>query len=132
MQFNRNKPTLTLVRGLPGSGKSTFAQLLGGLGTYSQEADFYFEGKDFNPAELPAAHWQCRDKTRDKLLCGWNVVVSNTSTTEEEIQTYQQMAKDCNANFVSLIVENRHNGASIHNVPETTIAKMRKRFSIKL
>lgn len=130
--FDRNKPTLTLVRGLPGSGKSTLAQTLCNAFTTFNEADFFFDGKVFHPKDLPKAHEECKNDTIADLEAGYNVVVSNTSTTEEEVQTYQRIAKDCNANFVSLIVENRHNGASIHAVPETTIAKMQKRFSIKL
>ena len=33
---------------------------------------------------------------------------------------------------ISMIVENRHDGENIHNVPEETIEKMRNRFDIKL
>jgi hypothetical protein len=34
--------------------------------------------------------------------------------------------------FKELIVENRHNGESIHAVPEDTLSKMRNRFVVKL
>ena len=47
--FDRNKPTLTLVRGLPGSGKSTLAQTLCNAFTTFNEADFFFDGKVFHP-----------------------------------------------------------------------------------
>ena len=60
------------------------------------------------------------------------IVVSNTSTTEKEMQPYIDLAKKYDYKVTSLIVENRHGGKSIHSVPEETIEKMKQRFEIKL
>jgi hypothetical protein len=77
--------------------------------------------------ELPRAHSRYGFSSE-----GDSVAVSNTSTTEKEVETYRKIAEDCNANFVSIIVENRHGGVNIHNVPEDKIQQMKNRFSIKL
>ena len=61
-----------------------------------------------------------------------NIVVSNTFTTEKELQPYLELAMKYDYKVVSLIVENRHGSQSIHNVPEETLVKMKNRFSIKL
>ena len=53
-------------------------------------------------------------------------------TSEEEVLEYYSLAKELNVKFVSVILENRHNGESIHNVPISSIEKMKKRFHIKL
>ena len=60
------------------------------------------------------------------------IVVSNTSTTEKELQPYLDLATKYDYKVVSLIVENRHGNSSVHNVPDETIDKMRNRFNIKL
>jgi hypothetical protein len=59
-------------------------------------------------------------------------VVSNTLTTEKELKPYYELAEKYNYTVFSLIVENRHGGTNVHNVPEETLDKMEKRFSIKL
>ena len=131
------KPTLYLVRGVSGAGKSTFAMQLWSAGIVERifEADdfFYNDGVyRFNPARLSEAHRYCQLNTKYVLEKGKSVAVSNTSTTEFEVMVYETIAKEANAHFVSVIVENRHNGVNIHNVPEDKIKQMKGRFSVKL
>lgn len=131
------KPTLYLIRGVPGSGKSSFAMQLFNAGLIQNifEADdwMYEDGLYvFKPDKLSYSHRMCQSNTVESLIEGRSVAVSNTSTTEKEVETYRRIAEECNANFVSLIVENRHDGANIHNVPEDKIQQMKQRFSVKL
>lgn len=131
------KPTLYLIRGVSGAGKSTFAMTLWAAGIVERmfEADdfFYHNGVyQFNPARLSEAHRYCQLNTKYVLEQGKSVSVSNTSTTEREVEVYKAIADECNANFVSVIVENRHNGVNIHNVPEDKLKQMKERFSVKL
>lgn len=135
--MNQTKPTLYLIRGLPGSGGSTFAGIIAmNIGASYFEADQWMlddlgEYK-FDPSKLAFAHNECQVNTKMVLNTGYDVVVSNTSTTEKEVQVYSDIAKEVGANFVSLIVENRHGNASIHGVPERTMQAMQNRFSVKL
>lgn len=128
--------TLYLIRGLPGSGKSTLAEeMSAAMKIPIVCADDYFmqDGEyRFNPTELPNAHMICQKVAKSILGIGRSVIVANTSTTEKEVKTYADMAAENNAMFVSIIVENRHSGVNVHNVPDEAINRMRQRFSIKL
>lgn len=129
--------TLYLIRGVPGSGKSTFAQKLrnSGIVDFVYEADQYFHNwgnYQFDPARLPEAHNYCQTMCFEALKDGYNVAVSNTSTTEKEVEIYRKIAEETDANFVSLVVESRHNGKNVHDVPPEKIEQMKQRFSIKL
>lgn len=126
---------LILVRGLPGSGKSSFGRLLSELGMCCIEADDYFITNveyRFNASKLKEAHKECQEKVKNCLFSGFSVIVSNTSTTEKEVKIYQDIANEYNAKFISLVIENRHDGVNIHNVPEEKLIQMKNRFSIKL
>lgn len=129
--------TLYLVRGLPGSGKSSLANAMldSGLVQYSFEADDYFVNENgeyvFNPKYLKDAHEHCQLNTK-AYLPFHDVVVSNTSTTESEVETYHKIAEEAGARFVSIVVENRHEGKNIHNVPEEALQRMKARFTLKL
>lgn len=129
--------TLYFFRALPGSGKSSVAQKMAeSMNIDWYEADMYFYDDagnyNFDVSKLYHAHKWCQERTESALSHGMSVIVSNTSTTEKEVDVYHDMAKRHGARFVSLIVENRHGGTSIHNVPQTSMDKMRQRFSIKL
>ena len=129
--------TLYFIRGLPSSGKSTFANLLSdGFNIAYHEADHYMldsEGNySFDVDKLYFCHEACFAAASKDLEEGRDTIVSNTSTTEKEIEKYQELAAYFGARFVSIIVENRHGNSSVHNVPELTMDKMRKRFSVKL
>lgn len=129
--------TLYLIRGLPGSGKSSFANKLwvSDMVEAVFEADKYFYNDGiytFDPAKLHRAHQWCLEHTRWHLERGYNIAVSNTFTTEKELQPYLKMAEELNCKCFVMIVENRHGNKSIHDVPQETIEKMKNRFSIKL
>ena len=131
-------PTLYLIRGVPGSGKSSLASQLFGAGVVDDvfEADTYFYDTagnyNFDASQLGAAHLQCQKDTDRALYRGVDVAVSNTSTTEKEVEIYRKIAADNGAKFISLVVETRHNNKNIHGVPDEKIEQMRKRFSINL
>lgn len=133
----QDKPTLYLLRGVCGSGKTTLAKDLVARGFADRwlEADQYFMNGThyvFDASKLKNAHEWCQTATKHTLLQERSVVVSNTSTTEKEVAVYQQIAKDYDANFVSLIVENRNDTKNVHNVPEEKIQQMKDRFNVKL
>lgn len=129
---------LYLIRGLPGSGKSTFAlKLANAVGAFNFEADHFHEDADGNyvwrPENVANAHALCQRAVRHIMSSsGKDVVVSNTSTTEKELKPYLDLAKEWGYTVTSLIVENRHGNKSIHGVPEETMVKMQNRFSVKL
>lgn len=129
---------LFLLRGLPGSGKTTLANQLGGS---LVEADRYFmEYGDykFDASKLKEAHAWCREQVQNWMETngrGFDVpriVVSNTFTQEWEMKPYYDLAKEHGYMVFSLIVENRHGGKNVHNVPEDKIEQMRKRFEVIL
>lgn len=117
---------LTLVRGLPGAGKSTYAKSLEGLHI---ESDQYFviNGKYvFDHRRLSAAHVWCFETFEKALKTGMDVCVSNTFTQYWEIEPYIELAKKCK--FPYQIVEVRTSFGSVHAVPEEKMEAMRKRW----
>lgn len=136
---------LYIVRGLPGSGKSTLAlALVHGHDFLVCEADKYFVDKEtgeyrFDASKLGAAHQHCREtvemymkdnKANDQFYT--NIAVSNTFTQEWEMKPYYDLASQYGYRVFSIVVENRHGGKDIHNVPEETLVAMENRFKLKL
>ena len=125
---------LYLVRGCPGSGKSTLAKTISPI---IVEADQYFVDGDGNynfiPSEIKEAHKECQESVGHAMESGIpKIAVSNTFTQEWEMEPYFELAKKYGYKVFTIIVENRHGGTNIHNVPEDKIEQMKNRFSIKL
>ena len=114
---------LYIVRGLPGSGKSTFARKICGAVV---EADQFFERNgryEFNPSLLKEAHEWCYNSVA-MLLAEGDVAVANTFTQIWEMQRYLDLP---NPKTV-ITVEGDH--GSIHNVPDEAIMKMANRWQM--
>lgn len=125
---------LYIVRGLPGSGKSTLGNILAFAYCFAADDFFdqFYEGK-FVPSELHNAHSFCRANVEDSMVDNvTHIAVTNTFTEEWEMETYFDLAEKYDYTVHSIIVENRHGNKSTHNVPEGTVNKMRKRFEVKL
>lgn len=131
-----------MARGLPGAGKTSFANLIWSSSVIF-EADKYFydiNGKyNFNASELGNAHKFCKEQVEHAMEANKQnpqfypeIVVSNTSTTQKEMQPYFDLAEKYDYKVVSLIVENRHGNVSVHSVPVETLEKMKNRFEVKL
>jgi len=118
---------LVLIRGLPGSGKSTRARSMHGFAHF--EADMFFErggSYSFDPAQLPAAHAWCLQRASDALQQGKAVVVSNTFTQAWEMEPYLDAAKRYGASVQ--IIEAKGGWPNVHGVPESAIQRMIARW----
>jgi len=125
---------LFIVRGIPGSGKSTFAKTLGGQ---HYEADMFFIDEDgnykFDGTKIKDAHKWCQSFVETDMVLGYQkIVVSNTFTQEWEMKPYMDLAKKHGYKVFTIVVENRHGGNNVHDVPEDKIKQMCNRFEIKL
>lgn len=124
---------LFLLRGLPGSGKTTLAKSLGGMHV---EADNYFMDGDeykFDASKLKEAHAWCQNVVKVWIINNVpKIIVSNTFTQEWEMQPYYDLAEKYGYRVYSLIVENRHGGVNEHGVPEEKLVQMKNRFEISL
>lgn len=125
---------LIIVRGIPGSGKSSFAELLGTKAICTAD-DYHVRNGvyDWKGEKIGAAHDWCQRKCRRfmKKQIG-RIVIANTSTTVRELQPYMDLARQFGYMVYSVVVENRHGSVNIHCVPEQTLEKMKRRFDIML
>jgi predicted kinase len=141
--MRRFTPVLTLVRGLPGSGKSTYADVIAtgfnakGVAASVVSADDFFMRDGvyaFDPKLLGQAHAWCQQTTENLLRQRHMAVVANTFTQAWEIVPYAQMASQYGVRLV--IVDCFDGGLSNrelaqrneHGVPEAAIAAMRARW----
>ena len=125
---------LYIVRGIPGSGKTTFAKQ---LTSNVFEADHYFYDNDGNynfiASEIKEAHKECQQFVGYAMESGIpKIAVSNTFTQEWEMKPYFELGEKHGYKVFSVIVENRHGGTNKHGVPEDKIELMKNRFEIKL
>lgn len=129
------KFALVLVRGLSGSGKTTFAGLLGD--PIAADDYFYDEaGKyNFDPKLLPKAHQMCQETCATRMAEKEpQVVVANTFSTRWELEPYLIMAQ--RFGYKVFVVDLFDGGCTdeqlternSHGVPLETITNMRSRW----
>lgn len=129
---------VVIIRGVAGSGKSTFAKLLSdGYNGKVIEADKYAYNKDgeyvWKQEDLGTYH---RKAMLEFDECIKNeeplIIVSNVSARWDSFKYYFKEAKKNGYKVTSLVIENRNETESIHNVPKETLDNMREKFQIKL
>jgi len=138
---------LVVMRGLPGSGKSTKAQALidevvakdPGAKVALCSADQFFTNLTtgeykFDPKLLGRAHETCAHRAALSMEAGCVlVVIDNTNTTKWEYSRYLDMAKYYGYEVEVCMVGNLtdldlYAARNTHRVPLAAIQKMAKRF----
>ncbi len=116
---------LVLIRGLPGSGKSTMAKALAAAGYEHFEADMFFERSgayQYEPSGIQDANRSCQMQALACLRMGRRVVVANTFTRVREMEPYLHMASNVP------VLEGKGQWQNVHGVPAERIAQMAERW----
>lgn len=128
---------LYIIRGLPGSGKTTLAKRLTkhGYGSVAEavrfEADDFFVDKDgvydFDPDWLTAAHNSCQIKTIEAMHKGIPIIaIANTFSMQWEAEPYFSMAEKYE--YTTVVIECQNKWKNTHDVPEEVIENMEARW----
>lgn len=129
-KVNAKKQKLILVRGVQGSGKSTFAKKLANVGFVHRENDMFFTDENGVYQFDFSKHQQAKDETLALVLAdlrdGENVVVSNTFNSLKELNQYKHLAEKMGVSVE--IVKMNLNFESVHAVPAEIVEKARKTY----
>ena len=151
----QDKKLLILIRGLPGTGKSTIARAIskhfyGSSGSSSAELDYYISEADsyfltgseesgnliyaFDVDRLPKAHQLSFEKVCKNIRNELSVVLtSNTFTQYWEMYNYIEAAKNSKYSIfvidtASSLTDAELERRNVHGVDKSKISAMRKRF----
>lgn len=125
---SKKKHKLVIVRGLPGSGKSTYAKN-NYPDTFRVESDMYhvrngvytFDTHAYNKRE----HW-VKNTIRMALCGGMDVVTSCVYGHAKKIQALKELADEFNADLE--VIRLTADYGNVHNVPESVLKDMREHF----
>jgi hypothetical protein len=116
---------LFLIRGVPGSGKTTYAKTLGIADHY--EADMWFDANGgYDSSKIKLAHEWCEAQAIAAMQAGRDVVVSNTFTRLWEMQSYKDAARSLGIAVIQKVMTGEWR--NVHGVPDDKVRRMRERF----
>ena len=136
-------PTMFILRGLPGSGKSHLAQIISSawkadISIVSADQYFTYAGQYiYNRRKLTQAHYHCLEKCKIFLSrkTRRTIVVDNTHSQRWEYVPYLQLAQlhEVAVYILEIPCADKaqarfYHSRNVHNVPLKTIYNMRRRW----
>ncbi len=122
---------IILLRGVPGSGKTTCAKEKYPNHVLCEADEFFIDSKTgyykYIPERIADAHEYCYNKVIENIEKGNDVVVANTFVHLWEMRPYLDLREK--GHRVKIITLNRE-GKNTHNVPEEVVKKMRNEFEM--
>lgn len=130
--MEKKNKILIIVRGIPGSGKSTFAKKIVKMfpdNSVHWEADMFYMHNGvycWKPTIAHLGHRWCQKKVKESFDEVDIVIVSNTFTTNSEMKPYVDW---CHENGITVqYVRMANEFENEHGVPESALEKMKARF----
>ena len=139
--------TLYIIRGLPGTGKSTLGETLAPGASFAADDYFMVDGEyKFDPTKLKEAHEQCRQRVENALLDGqaavasgvpkFAVAVCNTFSKWWEWRPYAEMAKELGVRYYVINLFDNDTSLdtlferNVHGVPRHVFRTMYDRWEM--
>jgi len=128
----QTRRTLFIVRGHPGSGKSTTGLLIAPGACYAADDWFDIEAQKlkktyeefWNPDLLDLAHRWCRDRVEQAMICGMpRIAVCNVFRKRMEMAIYKAMAEERGYKVAVIRMENDFENT--HGVPSKKVAEIK-------
>lgn len=126
-------PTMYVMRGAPGSGKSTVAKRLRdmsaqGYCVIASADDFFVEDGEYvyDGSRLSEAHARCFGKAAVAMASHQNVVVDNTNLSVRDFAHYVIVASLKGYHVVEVLCYGEFR--NIHDVPEWRVKQMREQI----
>ena len=122
---------VVIMRGVPGSGKSTQSKALGlAIASADEFPGLYVNGQ-IQFGKLDSAHGACFKRALMALADGMSVVVDNTNLSVEEVVPYVALARAYQANVEIVNMDCDYDtafGRQTHNVPRAVFDAMCERY----
>lgn len=129
---------LFLVRGLPGTGKTTLAHKIASPGQVFSADDYFTDASGvyrFDPSRLKEAHADCLDRAKAAMEQGESdIAVANTFTRLWEMKAYHEAALSRDYFVVEIdlydgdLTDAELAERNVHGVPLDTISAMYSRY----
>jgi hypothetical protein len=125
-----NQKTLYILRGIPGSGKTTLArQMATEKNIRLVEIDQFLEVDGvfvYDRNKISAGIDWCHEQVAHEMAAGRSVIVANTHRRWREMRDYVSVALELG--FEVQIIQCLGDYGSVHDVPDAKMAEFRKTF----